>query len=183
MNGTTKAFSYPPCSGTSLCFVSDCTLHPLRVGYYASPACGSLHFLSDSADRPNARFARLDYTTGSDSYYHEYSAGEYLKISLEKPAYIRGIAVQGSPKNSRYYLKSMEVWYKITINNMNVGLGATTNEGYYKEAGETKVGTSFNQLPVSQFPSTEGNIVDMDLFFQMGLKVTSWPYRYKLRTS
>ncbi|XP_065069836.1 uncharacterized protein LOC135694887 isoform X2 [Rhopilema esculentum] len=122
--------------------VADCQLHPIRVGYFASPQCGSLHTLTDSDGRPNADFARLNhpssYSTESGTKYHEYAAGHYLTIKLEKRARIYGIAVQGSPDSLRYYLKSMELWYKVTINDLDVKKPATTFETFYKEANKTK---------------------------------------------
>ena len=99
--------------------------------------------MTDSDGRPNADFARLDhpssYSTGSGTKYHEYAAGHYLTIKLEKRARIYGIAVQGSPDSLRYYLKSMELWYKVTINDLDVAKSPTTFETFYKEANKTKV--------------------------------------------
>ena len=117
----------------------DCSLHPLRVGYYPSPICGSLHVLTDADGRPNAEFARLGYHPGTDSYYHEYSAGRYLSIALTKRARIYAIAVEGSPQNLRYYLKSMEIWHKVSVNDFNVTRGSVVFEDFYKENGIRKV--------------------------------------------
>ena len=111
----------------------------MRVGFSPSPNCGSLHVLTDADGRPNAEFARLGYRTGTDSYYHEYSAGRYLSIKLTKRARIYGIAVEGSPRNLRYYLRSMEIWYKVSVNSFNVTHGSTANENFYKENGIKKV--------------------------------------------
>ena len=122
--------------------IADCSSHPLRVGYYASPKCGSLHTLTDADGRRYAEFARLGYDTGTDKYYHEYSAGRYLSIKLTKRARIYGIAVEGSPRNLRYYLKSMEIWYKVSFNNFSALSGSSTFESFYKESGMKKVSSS-----------------------------------------
>ncbi len=91
---------------------------------------------SDGSLQP-ADYARLDhpasFTTGSGTQYYEYMAGTYLSIQLGKQAHVNAIAIQGSPHDLRYYLKSFELWYKTTLYNMNVNLPSTTISGYYKE--------------------------------------------------
>ena len=121
----------------------DCSTHPLRIGYYVSPECTSLHTLTDSDGLPNAQYARLNhpasYHTGFGPKYYEYVAGSYLTIKLLKQAKIYGIAVQGSPDNLRYFLRSFELSYKVTVNNLDVNRAAVTTTNYYKENGIIKV--------------------------------------------
>lgn len=121
----------------------DCSTHPLRIGYYASPECTSLHTLTDSDGLPNAQYARLNhpasYQSGSGTKYYEYVAGSYLTMKLAKQAQLYAIAVQGSPDNLRYFLRSFELSYKVTVNNLDVNKAAVTTTSYYKENGIIKV--------------------------------------------
>ena len=121
----------------------DCANHALRIGYYASPQCGSLHTLTDSDSKPNAAYARLNhpstYISNGQTKYYEYSAGSHLSIKLSRHAKVYAVALQGSPNALRYYLKSFQMASKIRVQSLNVNQQPTTNEDYYKENGITKV--------------------------------------------
>lgn len=123
-------------------FLLDCSKNALRIGYY--PKCGGLHALSDSNRKPNADYARLNhpatYSSGSNgTQYYEYSSGEYLTIKLSQMAHIHGISIQGSPNDTRYYLKSVDLWYKTVVNNLDVTKDSLSLEYYYSEGGIEKV--------------------------------------------
>ena len=118
-------------------FLSDCSKNPLRIGY--DPGCGGLHELSDSNGKPNADYARLNhpatYPGPNGAEYYEYSSGEYLTIKLSQMAYIHGISIQGSPNNTRYYLKSFELWYKTVVNNLDISKASSIVADNYLEGG------------------------------------------------
>ena len=62
-----------------------------------------------------------------------------MTIKLSKQAQIFGIAIQGSPDNLRYFLRSFELSYKVTVNNLDLNTAAVTTTSYYKENGIIKV--------------------------------------------
>ena len=121
----------------------DCASHPLRIGYYASPNCGSLHQLVDSDSKPNAAYARLNhpatYILNGQIKYYEYSAGSHLSIKLSRHAEIYAIALQGSPKNLQYYLKSFQMSVKTITHSLNVNQQPITATDFYRESGTIKV--------------------------------------------
>ena len=123
--------------------VTDCTNHALRIGYYSSPNCGSLHQLTDSDSKPNAYYARLNhpatYISNGQTKYYEYSAGSHLSIKLTRHALIHGIALQGSPNGLRYYLSSFQLSSKTTVHSLDVAQSPTINSDFYRESGEIKV--------------------------------------------
>ena len=99
--------------------------------------------MTDSDGQPNADFARLNdpasYDGSSGTQYHEYAAGSYLSIKLFKQAEVHGVAIQGSPNELRYYLRSFQISYKTTIANLTISQPSTTSIEFYKESGVIKV--------------------------------------------
>ena len=50
-------------------------------------------------------------------------------------AYIHGISIQGSPNNTRYYLKSFDIWFKTVVKNLDISKASSVVEDYYAEGG------------------------------------------------